>query len=82
MCLAIPGQVTEAVRENGVLMGKVDFSGIQRRVCLDLVPEVAPGEFVLVHVGFAIARIDASRAAEIWNALEELGELGELKDRP
>jgi hydrogenase expression/formation protein HypC len=81
MCLAIPGRVTEAVRENGVLMGKVDFSGIFRRICLDLVPDVAPGDYVLVHVGFALARIDESRAAELWQALEDLGQLGELEVR-
>ena len=79
MCLAIPGRVVEKAPENDVLMGKVDFSGVSRRVCLDLVPDVAPGEYVLVHVGFALARIDAVEAARVFEILEELRQLGELE---
>lgn len=79
MCLAIPGKVTEIRRENDVLMGKVDFSGITKEVCLDLIPGVTPGEFVLVHVGFALARVDAAEAAKIFRALEELQQLDELE---
>ena len=80
MCLAIPGRVTETYRENEVLMGKVDFAGVCRRVCLDHVPDVAIGEYVLVHVGFALARIDALEAARTFQALAELRQLGELED--
>jgi len=79
VCLAIPGRVVEKAPENDVLMGKVDFSGVSRRVCLDLVPDVAPGEYVLVHVGFALARIDAVEAARVFEILEELRQLGELE---
>jgi hydrogenase expression/formation protein HypC len=79
MCLAIPGQVTEIRRENEVLMGKVDFSGIRKEVCLDLIPGVAVGEYVLVHVGFALAKVDAVQAAKIFEALAELQQLGELE---
>jgi len=77
--LAIPGKVVDVRRENDVLMGEVDFSGVSRRVCLDLVPEVALGEYVLVHVGFALARIDATDAARGFVVLEELRQLGELE---
>ena len=56
MCLAIPGKVVETYREHDVLMGKVDFGGVAKRVCLDHVPEVQVGEYVLVHVGFALSR--------------------------
>jgi len=79
VCLAIPGKVIEKARENDGLMGKVDFSGVSRKVCLDLVPEVSPGEYVLVHVGFALARIDAVEAARVFQVLEELRQLGDLE---
>ena len=79
MCLAIPGQVLEIRRENEVLMGKVDFSGIRKEVCLDLIPGVGIGEYVLVHVGFALAKVDAAQAAKIFEALADLQQLGELE---
>jgi len=56
MCLAIPGKVTETYRQHDLLMGKVDFGGIAKRVCLEHVPEVRIGDYVLVHVGFPSAR--------------------------
>jgi hydrogenase expression/formation protein HypC len=71
--------VVDLCPENDVLMGKVDFTGVSKRVCLDLVPEVALGDYVLVHVGFALARIDAAEAARIFQVLEELRQLGELE---
>ena len=58
MCLGIPGKVVETYREHELLMGKVDFGGVCKQVCLEHVPEARPGEYVLVHVGFALARID------------------------
>ena len=51
MCLGIPGKVVETYREHDVLMGKVDFSGVCKRVCLEHVAEARPGDYVLVHVG-------------------------------
>ena len=79
MCLAIPGRVTETYRENDVLMGKVDFSGVLRRVCLEHVAGVGVGEYVLVHVGYALSRIDADEAARAFEILAELRQLGELE---
>ena len=58
MCLAIPGKVVEIDPQSSPVMGKVDFSGIQRRVCLDWISDIAIGDYVIVHVGFAIARMD------------------------
>lgn len=78
MCLAVPGRVTETFRENDVLMGKVDFSGVARRVCLEHLPDVKIGEYVLVHVGFALSRIDAAEAAKVFEILGELKQLSEL----
>jgi hydrogenase expression/formation protein HypC len=79
MCLGIPGKVVETYRENDVLMGKVDFSGICKRVCLEHVPEVRPGEYVLVHVGFALSRLDEQEAGQVFAFLEEMNQLDELK---
>ena len=82
MCLGIPGRVVETGREHDVLMGKVDFSGVCKRVCLEHVPDVQPGDYVLVHVGFALSRIDPDEAARIFELLKELDELGDLGGEP
>ena len=79
MCLGIPGKVIETYREHDVLMGKVDFSGVSKRVCLEHVPEVQPGEYVLVHVGFALSRLDEAEARRVFELLEEMNQLDELK---
>ena len=79
MCLGIPGRVTETCREHDVLMGKVDFSGVFKRVCLEHVPEARPGEYVLVHVGFALSRIDEEEAGRVFAFLNEMRQLDELK---
>ncbi len=78
MCLGIPGEVVETREENGLKFGKVKFAGIARDVCLECVPDVMVGEFVLVHVGFAISKIDAEEAARTYRILEELGETADL----
>jgi hydrogenase expression/formation protein HypC len=74
VCLGIPGEVLELHEEHGLRFGKVRFGGVARRVCLEYVPDASRGDFVLVHVGFAIARIDAAEAARTLQILEELGE--------
>ena len=79
MCLGIPGKVVATYRENDVLMGKVDFSGIAKRVCLEHVPEVRPGEYVLVHVGFALSRLDEAEAGRVFAFLEGMNQLDELQ---
>jgi hydrogenase expression/formation protein HypC len=56
-------------------MGKVDFGGVLKRVCLEYVPEVAVGEYALVHVGFALTRLDEAEAQSVFRLLAELGEL-------
>jgi hydrogenase expression/formation protein HypC len=82
MCLGIPGKVVETYRENDVLMGKVDFSGVCKRVCLEHVPDVVPGEYVLVHVGFALSRLDEEEAGRVFAYLEEMQQLDELEVPP
>jgi hydrogenase expression/formation protein HypC len=78
MCLGIPGKVVETYREHDLLMGKVDFSGVSKRVCLEHVPQARPGDYVLVHVGFALAQIDEAEARRVFELLEQLNQLDEL----
>ena len=80
MCLAVPGRVVETYREHDVLMGKVDFGGVSRRVCLEHVPEVRPDEYVLVHVGFALSRSDEDEARRVCEFLEQMDQLDELRE--
>jgi len=79
MCLGIPGKVVNTYREHDVLMGKVDFSGVSKKVCLEHVPHVKPGEYVLVHVGFALSMIDEAEAARVFAFLDGMNQLDELK---
>ncbi|GMV27421.1 MAG: hydrogenase assembly protein HypC [Phycisphaerae bacterium] len=74
MCLGIPGRVIEVRGDDLFRAGIVDFGGVSREVCLACVPEAAVGDYVLVHVGFAISRIDEHEAAETLRALREAGE--------
>jgi hydrogenase expression/formation protein HypC len=78
MCLAIPGKVVEKFDQHGMLMAKVQFGGIVREACLEYVPETQVGEFVLVHVGFAIGKIDEDEAEKTYQALRDLDQLNEL----
>ena len=80
MCLAIPGKVIETYPEHDVLMGKVDFGGVLKRVCLEHVPQAQVGQYVLVHVGFALQCIDEAEAALVFEFLESMNELDELRD--
>jgi hydrogenase expression/formation protein HypC len=78
MCLGIPGEIIDVRDDTGLRIGKVRFAGITRDVCLDYVPDAAVGEYVLVHVGFAISKIDPEEAARTYRVLEEIGQTGEL----
>ena len=82
MCLGIPGKVVDTFRDHGILMGKVDFGGVSKRVCLEHVPDIAPGEYVLVHVGFALAKVDEAEARRVFDFLEGMEQLGELDEVP
>jgi hydrogenase expression/formation protein HypC len=79
MCLGIPGQIVDIGPEGLMRMGKVDFGGIVREVCLAYVPEVQIGDYVIVHVGFAISQLDEQEAQETLKLMVESGILdGEL----
>jgi len=77
MCLAIPGQIVDAQEINGLRFGTVRFGGVTRQACLDFVPEAQLGDYVIVHVGFAISRVDAEEAQRTYELLEEMGVLTE-----
>jgi hydrogenase expression/formation protein HypC len=83
MCLGVPGRVLNIYSEHEVLMGQVDFGGIFKRVCLEHVPTVEPGEYVIVHVGFALSILDEAEARQVFTFLEGMHDLDELKqDQP
>ena len=75
MCLAIPGLVEELFQKDGLAMAKINFGGIRRSACLEYVPEVKQGDFVLVHVGFAISVLDQEEAQRSLALLRETGEV-------
>jgi hydrogenase expression/formation protein HypC len=75
MCLAVPGQIVEITGTDEMRTARVDFSGVVRPVCLAYVPEAGVGDYVLVHVGFALSRIDEASARETWGILAEMGAL-------
>ena len=79
MCLGIPGKVADRYREHDVLMGKVEFGGVSKRVCLEHVPDVQVGEYVLVHVGFALNKIDPDEARRVFEYVESMSQLDELE---
>ncbi len=73
MCLAVPGKILNTQIDNGVRLGRIEFGGIVRSACLDFVPEAVAGDYVMVHVGFAISRVDAAEAGRAYQALQEMG---------
>jgi hydrogenase expression/formation protein HypC len=77
MCLAIPGKVMEFHQTDGLRMSRVDFGGVSREACLEYLPEAAIGDYVLVHAGFAISRVDPDEASRTLRLLEEMGQLDE-----
>jgi hydrogenase expression/formation protein HypC len=77
MCLAVPGRVESLSRASGVLMGKVNFGGIVRDVCLEYLPDIDVGDYAIVHVGFAISKIDEASAQETLATFAEMGLLEE-----
>ena len=75
MCLAIPGKILEIQKLGEMRAGRVQFGGIVRQISLDFVPEAGLGDYVMVHVGFAISRVDAAEAERTYKLLEEMGAL-------
>ncbi|HKJ33114.1 MAG TPA: HypC/HybG/HupF family hydrogenase formation chaperone [Balneolales bacterium] len=73
MCLGIPGKIVEiGHQEDELLMGKVSFGGLKKEVCLSYVPDAKIGDYVIVHVGFALSKLDEQEARQVFDYLEEL----------
>lgn len=69
MCLGVPGKVLSVDPSGELLLGEVDFGGLTRRVCLEHLPDIQPGDWVLVHVGFALSRLDEAEARRLFEVL-------------
>ncbi len=81
MCLGVPGKVIDIYEKNGLKMGRIDFGGVVKEACLSYLPEIRVGEYAIIHVGFAITKLDEDEAMETLRLLRELDfaadELGE-----
>ncbi len=81
MCLAIPGKVLSISGDDPLTrMGRIDFAGIVKQASLAYVPEVIVGDYVIVHVGFALSKVDEEEAQKVFGYLKQIGELEELKE--
>lgn len=77
MCLAIPGRVEEVSSDGDLRMGRVNFGGVVKRVCLDYVPDIVVGDYTIVHVGFALSKIDQKSAEQTLALFRQMGMLEE-----
>ena len=82
MCLGIPGKIVQIYNSNNLLMGKIDFGGVSREVCLAYVPEAKVGDYALIHVGFALNLISEKEAQETLALLNEITEIEKGLDNP
>ncbi|MGE5207465.1 MAG: HypC/HybG/HupF family hydrogenase formation chaperone [Chlamydiota bacterium] len=82
MCLAVPGRIVNLRMANGVRYGRVEFGGIVRQVCLDFVPQAGVGDYVMVHVGFAISCVDREEAERTYEMLNSMGLLQQELEPP
>jgi len=81
MCLAIPGKVISISGDDPLTrMGRIDFSGVIKQASLAYVPEVQLGDYVIVHVGFALSKVDEDEAQKVFEYLRQMGELGDLQE--
>ena len=82
MCLAIPGKVVSISGDDALTrIGNIDFSGVIKSASLAYVPEVRIGDYVIVHVGFALSKVDEAEAQKVFEYLKQIGELGELEEK-
>lgn len=79
MCLGIPGEI-RSIQDGPLRTGKVVFGGVVKEVCLAYVPEAKVGDFVIVHAGFAISRLDAEKARHVFSYLDEMGAMDEVEE--
>lgn len=79
MCLGIPCRIVDLNETAGVRMARVDFGGVMKEVCLEHVPDAAAGDYVIVHVGFALTRVDEAEAARIFQLLDDISRADEIE---
>lgn len=79
MCLGVPGKVVEIFHAGELRMGKVNFGGIIKNACLEHTPDIQVGDYALVHVGFALAKVDEEEAKRVFQLLDELEQLAEIQ---
>jgi hydrogenase expression/formation protein HypC len=82
MCLAVPGRILDVSGSDTARTGTVSFGGVSKEACLAFVPEAKVGDYVLVHAGFAISVVDEEEALKTLDYFRQIGELGELEDKP
>lgn len=83
MCLAIPGKIISVSGTDPLeRMGKINFGGVVKDASLACVPEAGVGDYVIVHVGFALSRVDEDEAKKVFEYIKQMGELGELEAGP
>ena len=75
MCLGVPGKITEIYQANDLMMGKIDFGGVVREVCLSYVPEAKIGDYALIHVGFALNLLSEEEAKETLDLLNQIADI-------
>ena len=78
MCLGIPGKIVEVYEKNSLKMARVDFGGVFREACLDYVPEARPGDYCIIHVGFAISLVSEAEALETLKLFDEIAKMEEI----
>jgi hydrogenase expression/formation protein HypC len=77
MCLAIPGKILDCEEIDGIRIGRIQFGGVTRKAYLDYVPDAAPGDYVMVHVGFAISKVNEEEAERTYDLMRQMGLLQE-----
>lgn len=82
MCLGVPGKIIEIYESDGLLMGKIDFSGVIREACLAYVPEARVGDYALIHVGFALNLISEAEAQETLDLIEQIARIDDAHETP
>ncbi|MEA3326810.1 MAG: HypC/HybG/HupF family hydrogenase formation chaperone [Chloroflexota bacterium] len=80
MCLGIPGKILSIYEDHGTKMAKIDFGGVSREVCIEIIPEAKPGDWTVVHAGFALNLLSEKDAQETLNILREMSELAEQEE--
>lgn len=81
MCLGIPGKILSIYEDHGTKMAKVDFGGVTREACVEVIPEAKPGDWTIVHAGFALNLLSESEARETLDILDEMSALADLEDQ-